>query len=146
MKSYVFGQLDKHGLLSTSPLFISTYNKSTDQSKLNCWQPLHIMCNQAAFQQEHTKYAPKQSRWHFKPSVRNFNWTDNKAQWLMRKENIQRRLVSFSKITNKKTHHQPKFSGTTIGTKVSICYQLHIKISKRTNNKETCLSLLSTFY
>ena len=108
VKGCAFGRLGKRGLLSTSPLFTPTYNKAADRTKLNCWQPSHIMCDPAAFQTEHTKYAPKRSRWHFEPSVRKSNWTDNKAQWLTRKENIRKRLVNFSKVTDEKTRHQPQ--------------------------------------
>ena len=90
VKGCAFGQLGKHGLLSTSPLFTPTYNKSEYQTKLNCWQPSHIMCDQAAFQKKHTKYAPKRSRWHFEPSVRKSKWTDNKTQWLIRKAKISK--------------------------------------------------------
>ena len=106
VRGCAFGQLGKRGSLSISPLFTPTYNKSVDQTRLNCWQPSHIMCDPVAFQQENTKYVPKRSRWHSAPLARKSNWTDNRTRWLKRKENIQRRLVSFSKATNEKTHNQ----------------------------------------
>ena len=108
VKGCGFGQLGKHGSLLISPLFTPTYNKLENLSKSNCWQPSHIMCDPVAFQQENTKYVPKRSRWHSAPLARKSNWTDNRTRWLKRKENIQRRLVSFSKDTDEKIHPQPQ--------------------------------------
>ena len=73
VRDCAIGQLGQRGLLSISPLFTPTYTKSADQTRLNCWQPSHIMCDPVAFQTEHTKYAPKRSRWHFESSLQKSN-------------------------------------------------------------------------
>jgi hypothetical protein len=72
----------------------------------NCWLPSPTMCVPEAFQNELSKFAPKQSRWRFAPSARRSNWTMNLVPWSRRKESIRKKSASFLKVTEEKTRHQ----------------------------------------
>jgi hypothetical protein len=50
------------------------------------------MCVPEAFQEQLSKFAPKQSRWRFVPSARSSKWTKNLVPWLQRKESIRKKI------------------------------------------------------
>jgi hypothetical protein len=66
-KNRVFGRL---GAISSSSIFPNLTQKCIAELRLNesnCWLPLSSMCVLEAFQEQLSKFAPKQSRWRFAP-------------------------------------------------------------------------------
>ena len=70
------------------------------------------MCNPVAFQPDHVKFAPRQSKWRYAPSPQSSYWTANKPRWDHRKAATQMRYNSFSRDTaaRKDPPSQPKLA------------------------------------
>ena len=102
-KGGVFGRLGPNGSLTISRPSIPNSTTSINQIESHCWLPSPSMCDPVAFQPDHVKFAPKQSKWRYAPSPRSSYWTENKARWDRRKAATQRRYNSFSRGTDGKT-------------------------------------------
>ncbi len=104
-KGSSFSTLGAAGLVPISQPYAQICKGSPNKVKLISWLPTEDMLGAEGFQQENSKFAPKLSRRHFGPSQRNSNWTQNQILWLMRKENIRKRLATYSRDTNVKIPH-----------------------------------------
>ena len=108
VKGNAFSMLGQDGSVSSCPHYHLASKESQSSNNLMCWLPSVDMLGKEAFQLVNTKYAPKQSRWHFAPSQRRSNWKDNQIPWQTRKENIRKRLANFWRDTDAMTHpHSP---------------------------------------
>jgi hypothetical protein len=105
-KEYVLGKL---GQISLPPIFQPMTKSSVhchNQNKSMCWSVSPNMCAPDAFRDKNNMFVRNRSKYHYEPSPRVSNWTENKVQWLHRKENILRKSANFLKGTNEKTHPQ----------------------------------------
>ena len=99
-----FLAIGEDGSLSTIMTYQQTCKNSAEPNRSTSWLPTDAMLETAAFHLANTKLVLKRSRWHFEPSPRSVNWTQNLIPWQLRKEAIRKRLVCFWKDTDGKTH------------------------------------------
>jgi hypothetical protein len=103
------GDFGRLGVISSPSTFPNLTQKcviSLHHKESNCWLPSPTMCVPEAFQNDLSKFAPKQSRWRFAPSARRSKWTMNLVPWSQRKESIRKKSASFLKATDGKILRQ----------------------------------------
>ena len=102
-KNGVFGRLGAISSPSIFPNLTRNCVVELHRNESNCWLPSPTMCVPEAFQNDLSKFAPKQLRWRFAPSARLSKWTMNLVPWSRRKESIRKKSASFLKATDATT-------------------------------------------